>query len=374
MGGFWGAPGEFTRIPGAPGPILASSASIFAGTQYEAVGWRNAGVQDNRYILERWIESLRSERFIHAPGLAAVNLQSQNAGKRANVIERLAESIARAGRIAVLTGAGISTESGLPDFRSKGGLWRTFRPEEIASVDALRRRPLLFYEFYRFRLELLRQAAPNPAHFALAELERQGRVVRVVTQNVDGLHGEAGSRRVSELHGSLRQARCHECGRSHPVDLLEKPVNDLADVPRCACGGLVRPGVVLFGEMLPRNALDEAARAMESCEGVLVVGTSLQVYPAAGLPQVALRRGRPVWIVNLTPTPYDGSAEIVVREKAGEVLPQVAALLGAPKGAETGPGGAETGPGGVKAGPSDADTRPGGAPGPSGAAIDPGGA
>lgn len=230
-------------------------------------------------------------------------------------------------QIAVLTGAGMSTESGLPDFRSKGGLWRKHRPEELASVDALRSNPLLFYEFYRFRLELLDRAAPNEAHRALAALERQGRVERVVTQNVDGLHSEAGSRRVSEIHGSLRRARCHDCGRAHPIALLQKPVESLSKLPRCDCGGLVRPGVVLFGEMLPQAALEEAIEAVQSCDGLLVVGSSLQVYPAAGLPGIALDRGRPLWIVNLDPTPYDDAAEVVIRRKAGEVLPKVAAKL-----------------------------------------------
>jgi len=242
------------------------------------------------------------------------------------MIDKLAECISKAKRIAVVTGAGMSTESGLPDFRSKDGLWREFRPEELASVDALNQRPLLFYEFYRFRLELLNQAAPNPAHRALVELETMGRIEKIVTQNVDGFHTEAGSRRVAEIHGSLRQARCHECHRVYPVALLEKPIKALSELPRCRCGGLIRPGVVLFGEMLPQKALDDAIEAMETCEGILVIGSSLQVHPAAGLPRIVLGRGKPLWIVNLDPTHYDAVADIVVRAKAGEVLPQVAAI------------------------------------------------
>lgn len=243
------------------------------------------------------------------------------------MIKRLAESIARAGRIAVFTGAGMSTESGLPDFRSKDGLWRQHRPEELASVQALDQNPLVFYEFYRFRLELLGKAAPNPAHAALAELERQGRVEAVVTQNVDGFHTQAGSRNVIEIHGSLREARCQHCQRMHPASVLQKRASDVSELPKCECGGFIRPGVVLFGEMLPYQAMSRAIDAMKTCGGLLIIGSSLQVQPAAHLPQIVLDRGKPVWIINLTPTPYDEAAEIVLREKAGEALPQVAAHL-----------------------------------------------
>lgn len=239
------------------------------------------------------------------------------------MIDKLAKYMRQTKRVAVLTGAGVSTESGLPDFRSQDGLWRKHRPEELASVDALRTSPLLFCEFYRFRLDLLNRAAPNPAHRALALLESQGRIERIVTQNVDGLHSEAGSRRVTEIHGSLRRARCHDCDREHPITLLQKPINSLSELPRCVCGGLIRPGVVLFGEMLPKKALEEAIEAVETCDGLLVVGSSLQVHPAASLPKVVLDRGKPLWIVNLDPTPYDAAADIVIREKAGNVLPRV---------------------------------------------------
>lgn len=237
---------------------------------------------------------------------------------------QLIEELQQVKRLVVLTGAGMSTESGLPDFRSSDGLWRKYRPEELASVGALRHRPLLFYEFYRFRLELLDGVKPNAGHLALARLEREGRLQCVVTQNVDGLHTDAGSRNVLEIHGSLRKARCHRCGRPHPVETLKKPVQDLTGLPRCACGGLIRPGVVLFGEALPEEALSRAMRAVEECDALLVIGSSLQVYPAASLPQLARRRGARLWIVNLTPTPYDASAELVVRGKAAELLAQAA--------------------------------------------------
>ena len=234
--------------------------------------------------------------------------------------DRLVEALRQVRRLVVLTGAGMSTESGLPDFRSRDGLWRSHRPEELASVDALLHRPLLFYEFYRYRLELLDGVAPNPGHFALVELEKRGQLQCIVTQNVDGLHTAAGSHNVAEIHGSLRKARCHDCGRSHPAEILKRPVASLAELPRCPCGGLVRPGVVLFGEALPEEALSAAIAAVEECDALLVIGTSLQVYPAASLPQLALDRGARLWIINLAPTPYDASANLVVRGKAAEVL------------------------------------------------------
>lgn len=240
-----------------------------------------------------------------------------------NENDRLIRELRQVERLVVLTGAGMSTESGLPDFRSRDGLWRKHRPEELASVDALEHRPLLFYEFYRQRLELLEGVEPNAGHLALAELEKQGRLSCIVTQNVDGLHSEAGSRNVYEIHGSLRKARCHTCGRPHPVEVLKKPVSELSGLPRCQCGGLVRPGVVLFGEMLPEEALSRAIAAVESCDALLVIGTSLQVYPAASLPRLALDRGARLWIINLTPTPYDAMADIVVASKAAELLAQV---------------------------------------------------
>lgn len=238
--------------------------------------------------------------------------------------QQLIEALRQVERLVVLTGAGMSTESGLPDFRSPSGLWRHHRPEELASVDALLHRPLLFYEFYRYRLELLEGVAPNPGHKALVELERQGRLQCIVTQNVDGLHTAAGSRNVLEIHGSLRKARCHTCGRPYPSEILKRPVTTLAEVPRCACGGPIRPGVVLFGEMLPEAPLRRAVEAVENCEALLVIGSSLQVYPAASLPEIALRRGARLWIINLAPTPFDRDADLVVAKKAGEVLAQIA--------------------------------------------------
>lgn len=237
--------------------------------------------------------------------------------------DNLHKELQKVRRLVVLTGAGMSTESGLPDFRSADGLWRNHRPEELASVDALVHHPLLFYEFYRYRLELLEGVAPNPGHKALVELEKQGRLECIVTQNVDGLHSAAGSRKVTEIHGTLREARCHDCEKVYSADVLKKPVSSLEDVPRCDCGGMIRPGVVLFGEALPEKALRQATEAVEHCDALLVIGTSLQVYPAASLPQIALDHGARLWIINLAPTSYDASADLVIQEKAAEVLSRI---------------------------------------------------
>lgn len=237
--------------------------------------------------------------------------------------ERLIRELRQVERLVVLTGAGMSTESGLPDFRSEEGLWRKYRPEYLASVDALDRNPLLFYEFYRQRLELLDRVGPNAGHLALAELEREGKLRSIVTQNVDGLHTEAGNRNVIEIHGSLRKAHCHRCGRPHPVETLRRTVIELNDLPRCECGGLIRPGIVLFGELLPEEAYSQAVAAVENCDALLVIGTSLQVYPAASLPEIALDHGARLWILNLMPTPYDRLADLVVTAKAAEVLARV---------------------------------------------------
>ena len=246
----------------------------------------------------------------------------------------LAEALQAARHVAVLTGAGVSTESGLPDFRSPGGLWAQQDPARLASVEALQEDPVAFFQFYQQRLRRLAEARPNPAHLALAELQRQGRVGLIATQNVDGLHQRAGATDVAELHGSLREARCHRCWRRYPASALDVPVRTLQDLPRCStCGGVLRPGVVLFGELLPQEAYLRALQAAETCDAMLVVGSSLEVYPAAGLPEVVLRRGGRLLILNLAQTPLDSAASVVVRERAGQVLPRVARWLSDSAGA-----------------------------------------
>ena len=213
-----------------------------------------------------------------------------------------------------LTGAGVSTESGIPDFRSAGGIWAQFDPYEVASIDGFRRDPERVWEFYGLRLGVLRDAQPNPAHRALAQLERQGLLQAVITQNVDGLHRAAGSKDVIEVHGRIATASCPRCGwrTEHPESLLP--------LPKCECGAVLKPDVVMFGELLPEAAIDRATRLAQEAKLLLVVGSSLQVYPVAGLPEETLRAGGKLAIVNREPTPYDDAATFVAHGSAGEIL------------------------------------------------------
>ena len=247
---------------------------------------------------------------------------------RAEDIHGAAALLLRGRANVVLTGAGASTESGLPDFRSPGGLWAGVDPARVASLSAFRRDPAAFFAFYRTRLETLRHAASNPAHRAIATLEARGHVQMVITQNVDGLHQQAGSREVVEVHGNLRQARCAECGRIVPIAEMLAGLQ-VGAVPRCRCGGVLRPNVVLFEEMLPLDAYTRAEEACRHCDVLLVVGSSLEVYPVAALPDLAVRRNARLVIVNRESTPYDPVADIVLRGTAGPVLSQIVAALDA---------------------------------------------
>jgi NAD-dependent deacetylase len=227
----------------------------------------------------------------------------------------LAELIRANQPCVVLTGAGVSTESGIPDFRSAGGIWAQYDPYEVASIEAFRRDPERVWEFYARRLDVLGDAAPNPAHLALAELESRGLVQAVITQNVDRLHAAAGSRDVIEVHGAIVSAVCLACGRR------EEHVRELLPLPRCAeCDAVLKPGVVMFGELLPVAAIDRATALAQNAELLLVVGTSLEVWPVAGLPEETLAHGGKLVIVNRDPTPYDARAELVIHDSASEVL------------------------------------------------------
>ena len=227
----------------------------------------------------------------------------------------LAELIRTNQPCVALTGAGVSTESGIPDFRSAGGIWAQYDPYEVASIDGFQRAPECVWEFYGRRLAQLADARPNAAHVALAQLEHAGLVRAVVTQNVDGLHQRAGSRDVVEVHGAIGAAVCLACGRH------EEDVRPLLPLPRCArCGAILKPDVVMFGELLPAPAIDRATGLAREAALLLVVGTSLQVWPVAGLPGETLSAGGRLAIVNLEPTPFDKHAEIVARGSAGEVL------------------------------------------------------
>jgi NAD-dependent deacetylase len=229
------------------------------------------------------------------------------------------EWVATAQSVAVLTGAGISAESGLPTFRGPGGLWRNYRPEQLATPEAFARDPQTVWEWYDWRRSVHAGAEPNAGHRALAALERAKNEFLLITQNVDSLHERAGSRAVVHLHGSLWRVRCLACGREEANEQV--PLAPLP--PRCACGGMQRPAVVWFGESLPGREFQAALAAARHVEVFLVVGTSSLVYPAAALPRVALESGARVIEVNPEATELTGSAHASLRGLAGEILPQI---------------------------------------------------
>ena len=242
-------------------------------------------------------------------------------------VGELAELIGARQPCIVLTGAGVSTESGIPDFRSPTGLWATVDPMEYGSIEAFRRDPRKVWSFYKPRVEMLTGAEPNPAHTALAELEELGFVEAVVTQNIDLLHERAGSNEVVEVHGSIRTSTCPGCGGRYALarvlELLEE-----AEAPACPdCGELLKPDVVFFGERLPPAAIDRAYALARRARLLLVVGSALEVYPVAGLPLETLATGGELAIVNRGPTAFDSRASLTVDASAGEVLPRVVDLL-----------------------------------------------
>lgn len=236
-------------------------------------------------------------------------------------LEQLAEMFGRAKRIAFLGGAGLSTESGIPDFRSSNGVYAALQaygrpPEKLLSHEFFLRHTDVFFDYYRKYL-VHPQAKPNPAHFALARLEQQGKLTAVITQNIDGLHQQAGSRRVLELHGSVYRNHCMRCGKSYPVE----SVLSADAVPHCDCGGIIKPDVVLYGEGLDPATLTAAVEAVSQADMLLIGGTQLSVYPAAGL--VDYFRGRDLAVINLSVTPRDAEAALTIRRPIGEVLAAV---------------------------------------------------
>jgi len=242
--------------------------------------------------------------------------------------DALADLIRRRQPCVVLTGAGVSTESGIPDFRSPTGLWAQFDPMEYASIDVFRRDPRKVWTFYKPRLATLDEAEPNEAHWALAELERVGLVRALITQNIDRLHERAGSKEVIEVHGSIGTSSCPGCGGHYPLgqvlELLEHE-----DAPACpACGEILKPDVVFFGELLPMERIERAFQLAREASLMLVVGSALEVHPVAGLPLETLSGGGALAIVNKGGTPLDSQAVLRIDDPAGEVLARVAAELG----------------------------------------------
>lgn len=238
-----------------------------------------------------------------------------------NAIVELAEALARAKHAVVLTGAGASTDSGLPDFRSREGLWQNVDPMKMASMTALTRTPVEFYQFYRQRLARLWGAEPSAVHHALAALQRAGMVKSLITQNVDGLHQAAGSTGVIEVHGSLRECVCLTCEHRFPSRLIDVEVTRPEEAPHCPeCGGVLKPGVILFEEALPADAIEAALEATYQADLFVVIGSSLEVGPVNQLPAIAVADGADLAILNLSPTHLDEKARWLIRERAGEAL------------------------------------------------------
>ncbi len=261
--------------------------------------------------------------------MGPVSVCRQRAGSVVTV-QRAADLLAGARRGVALTGAGISAESGIPTFRGEGGLWTRYDPVKVSSIESFLADPAAYWTVSRERGSVALAARPNPGHEALAQLESAGHLVAVVTQNTDGLHQVAGSKRVVELHGSGRTVECLTCGRREPRSEVQLRL-DTEMPPRCRhCGGqLLKPTVVLFGEPMPAAAMQEAVALASAADVMLVVGSSLVVFPAAEVPLVAIRAGASVIVVNAEPTPIDEYAEVVIHGRAGELLPEITAAIGA---------------------------------------------
>lgn len=237
--------------------------------------------------------------------------------------QRVKEVIERSKRIVFFGGAGVSTESNLPDFRSESGLYQAVSkygesPETMLSHDFFMKKTKNFYDYYKNNL-IYREAKPNPAHTALAALEQEGKLTAVVTQNIDGLHQLAGSKNVYELHGSVLRNYCMECGAFYDLDYMMDEKNCQGGIPKCEkCGGTIKPDVVLYGEALDEDVINGAVRAIQQADTLIVGGTSLVVYPAAGL--INYFSGKDLILINKSQTQYDGRATLVINDAIGKVL------------------------------------------------------
>jgi len=244
------------------------------------------------------------------------------------ISSRLLQALRGAKSVAVLTGAGISAESGIPTFRGNEGLWKKFKPEELASVDAFLRNPDLVWEWYAYRKHVVRESQPNAGHRALVDLEALIPDVTVITQNVDNLHQRAGSKNVVELHGNITRNFCNDCGARYD----DEAIPETPGVPRCQkCGGLIRPAVVWFGELIPPDQWRLAETAARRANVFFSVGTSGIVYPAASLPLLAKDHGAYVVEINTEITPLSDIVDETIIGKAGDVLPEIVAQLRSPK-------------------------------------------
>jgi NAD-dependent deacetylase len=243
-------------------------------------------------------------------------------------IRTAAELINKARYIVAMTGAGISTPSGIPDFRSAdSGVWEHVDPLAVASIYAFRQKPQEFYNWIHPLSRKFLEAEPNPAHYALVELERRGKLKAVITQNIDNLHYRAGSQTVYELHGHLRETICIRCySVRDAARAFEKFVKD-GEIPRCDCGGILKPNAILFGEQLPMQAFISAQLAVKEADLMFIIGSSLEVAPASDLPELALENGARIIIINQQPTHLDTQTDLVIRGDVAEILPYIVNLM-----------------------------------------------
>jgi NAD-dependent deacetylase len=242
-------------------------------------------------------------------------------------INNVAQMIAKARKVVIFTGAGVSTESGIPDFRSPGGLWTRFDPDDF-TIDKYLRSGETRRKMWKILLEggLLANAEPNAGHLAIAELEKMGKLSSIITQNIDNLHQKAGNDPafVYELHGNMQWMICLDCREKYPVDLLIQKISSADYVPECRhCGGILKPDVIFFGESLPQKALMSATQEAQECDLFIVIGSSLSVYPAAYMPLYAKRARAHVVIVNLGPTLQDHIADVIIDHSAGETMTKI---------------------------------------------------
>ena len=238
-------------------------------------------------------------------------------------VKEMTDLIRNSHNLVVFSGAGLSAESGIPTYRGAGGLWSKYDPSKYADIQYFNQDPSYYWRFFKEeRYPVIKAAQPNRAHEAMVKLEQQGTLFQVITQNIDGLHQEAGQRKVCELHGNTRRIICLECNRVYHMDEVYRGLEKTLP-PRCSCGGLLKPDVVLFGEPLPQKALNTAWQAARECGTFLVVGSSLVVNPAAQIPLLAKQNGSLLLIINIDATPLDEIADLVIHCPASEVLMEI---------------------------------------------------
>ncbi|MDH4211728.1 MAG: NAD-dependent deacylase [candidate division WOR-3 bacterium] len=240
--------------------------------------------------------------------------------------QRAVEILRGATSVFVMTGAGVSAESGIPTFRGTDGLWKNYSVQDLATPHAFKRDPGLVWDWYRWRQNIILKAQPNPAHYAIVELERMFERFLLLTQNVDNLHYRAGSRKVLEIHGNIFRVRCSECGKENPFTCIDESIHEL---PRCDCGGLLRPDVVWFGEAIPSRVWAESLDYLNTAQVAVFCGTSGVVWPAAAIPGLAKELRIRTIEINLEPTPFSRTVDVSIMTRAGETLPRIVNALSA---------------------------------------------